>query len=346
MSIKEAAKYYASIGVIRHPLQGPDTNVKSPGKQPILREWQKLGIPFNDKEIEKKYRNDGNLGFVCVKRSDLTVLDIDWYVKGIWDKILKGVDTSNWVKQAHASAKWHYLFQHFDNIKAKTYQGLGFDVLSDTIKKDSKTEVEYIGGNNCVAAPSLHIDGNKYQITGNIEERPVIPEIVKKLINNAIKLYQEITAEILSKCRGSFQGLWHALFIDKTHDWYHKTSIFVGDKENRDRHLHLFAELKANGATDLHLTLVCMMIFGDSYEPNTTEKELQQIKALPATTESILKDPYLSRFFTESDRQKITEKNVNGISNEGKPKKIEVPFDVVANRIQREFHIFTMRDNK
>ena len=34
------------------------------------------------------------------------------------------------------------------------------------------------------------------------------------------------------------------------------------------------------------------------------------------------------------------------ISNEGRPKKIDVPFDMVANRIRREFHIFTMRDNK
>ena len=73
----------------------------------------------------------------------------------------------------------------------------------------------------------------------------------------------------------------------------------MGDKENRDRHLHLCAELKANGATDQHLALMCMMIFGDRYDPTTTEKELQQIKPLPATTESILKDPYLSRFFTE-----------------------------------------------
>jgi len=286
------------------------------------------------------------LGFLCGKRSDLTVLDIDWHVKGIWDKILKGVDTSNWVKQDHTELKYHYLFRYFNDIKAKTYPGLGFDILSDTIKKDSKTELEYTGGNNCVAAPSIHPDGNKYQITGNIDERPVIPEIVKNRINDTIELYKEITDKILPRCRGSFQGLWDALFIDKKHELYHKTSIFMGDKENRDRHLHLFAELKVNGAIDRHLALVCMMIFGDRYDPTTTEKELQQIKPLPATTESILKDPYLSRFFTESDGKGITEKKANGISNEGKPKKIDVPFDVVADRILQQSHIFTMRDNK
>jgi putative DNA primase/helicase len=67
---------------------------------------------------------------------------------------------------------------------------------------------------------------------------------------------------------------------------------------------------------------------------------------MPATTESILKDPYLSGFFTESDGKTITEKKVNGISNEGKPKKINIPFDVVADRIRDKLHIFTMRDNK
>src|SRR5271157_3656873 len=180
MSIKNAAKYYASLGVITHPLHGPATKVKSPGKQPLLGKWQKLEIPFSDEEIESRYSNDGNLGFICGQRSDLTVLDVDWYVKGIWDNILKGVDTRNWVKQAHTGVKWHYLFRYFNDIKAKTYPGLGFDVLSDTVQKDIETGLESTGGNNCVAALSIHPDGNKYQITGNIYERPVIPEIVKK----------------------------------------------------------------------------------------------------------------------------------------------------------------------
>ena len=69
MSTRDAAKYYASIGVITYPLYGPDKKVKSPGKQPILNEWQKLENPFSDEEIESKYSNAGNLGFICGKRS-------------------------------------------------------------------------------------------------------------------------------------------------------------------------------------------------------------------------------------------------------------------------------------
>ena len=95
------------------------------------------------------------MGFICGKRSDLTVLDVDWPVKGIWDYILKGVDTGDWVKQDHTGVKCHYLFRHFNDIKAKTYPGLGFDVLSDTIQRDREMGgLQYTGGNNCVAAPS------------------------------------------------------------------------------------------------------------------------------------------------------------------------------------------------
>jgi len=346
MSIKDAAKYYAFLGIISHPLHGPDKMVKSPGKQPVLSKWQKLENPFSDEEIESKYSDAGNLGFICGQRSDLTVLDIDWCVKGIWDSILKDVDTSDWVKQEHTGLKLHYLFRYFNDIKAKTYPGLGFDVLSDTTQVDNETGLQRTVGNNCVAAPSTHPDGNKYKITGNIDERPVIPKIVITRINNVIELYKEINNEILPKCRRSFQGLWDALFIDKNHEFYHKTSIFMGDKNNRDRHLHLCAELKENGATDQHLALVCMLIFGDRYDPTTTEKELKQIKPLPATTESILNDPYLSRFFTASDGTKITEEKRYVIANEGKVKKITVPFDVVAERILCEFDIFTMQDSK
>ena len=73
-------------------------------------------------------------------------------------------------------------------------------------KADNETGLQYIGGNNCVAAPSTHPDGNKYQITGNIDKRPVIPEKVKTRINNTIKLYKEITDEYSQNVGGHFKG--------------------------------------------------------------------------------------------------------------------------------------------
>ena len=341
LSIIEAAKYYASIGVITHPLQNVEAKVKSPGKQPILNEWQKIQTPFSEEEIERKFSNNGNLGFICGARSNLTVLDVDWYVKGIWDNILLGVDTKEWIKQFHTHGKYHYIFMYFNDIKAKTYQGLGFDILSDTEKIDAKNGVKYIGGNNCVATPSIHTDGNKYQITGNIEERPTVPIIVTQRINDLIKTYKEITDKILPKCRRTFQGLFDAIFINKKHELYHKTSIFMGDKENRDRHLHLCAEMKANGATDHHLNLVCILIFGDRYDSVMTERELQHVEAYTAKNETLRKDPYLRTFFNENDKQPEKQPDAGkGV------KEIKVHFDEVAKEILKDYYIFTMRDNK
>ena len=42
----EAAKPYASIGIIKHPLYGPVADVSSPGKQPKKNGWQKLKCPY------------------------------------------------------------------------------------------------------------------------------------------------------------------------------------------------------------------------------------------------------------------------------------------------------------
>jgi P4 family phage/plasmid primase-like protien len=340
MSIKEAARYYSSIGIVTHPLHGPHAKVNSPGKQPVLSKWQRLQKPFDEEEIDRKFSDEGNLGFICGEQSDLTVLDIDWHVKGIWENILAGVDTSGWVRQQHTENKYHFLFRYFGEVKAKTYQGLGFDILSNTELKDTGAGKPYKGGNNCVATPSMHQDGNRYQIIGDIEKRPIIPEIVIERINNLINTFKEITDKILPKCRGTFRQLFDAVFINKKHRLFHQTAIFMGDKENRDRHLHLCAELKANGANDLHLHLISMLIFGDRYDRATTDREIKYVEALPAKTKTILSDPILKSFHQPGDAgQKEDGKKT------GKAAKVIIHFDEVADRILKENHIFSMRDN-
>ena len=340
MSIKEAARYYSSIGIVTHPLHGPHAQVNSPGKQPVLSKWQRLQKPFDEEEIDRKFSDEGNLGFICGEQSDLTVLDIDWYVKGIWENILTGVDTSGWIRQQHTENKYHFIFRYFGEVKAKTYQGLGFDILSNTELKDTGTGKPYKGGNNCVATPSMHQDGNRYQIIGDIEERPIIPEIVIERINNLIKTYKEVTDKILPKCRGTFRHLFDAVFINKKHRLYHQTVIFMGDKENRDRHLHLCAELKANGANDLHLHLISMLIFGDRYDRATTDREIKYVEALPAKTKTIRSDPILASFYQPGDAgQKEDGKKT------GKAAKVIIHFDEVADRILSDNYIFSMRDN-
>jgi hypothetical protein len=182
MTIQEAALLYSIIGIVTHPLNG---------KKSKLLDWQRLTkTPFD------KFKPNDNLGAVCGIVSDLTVVDVDRYVKGIWDNILYNVDISEFVKQAHCEEKWHWLFRYCNELKAGKYQPLGFDILSDSQIYKKSTNEHYTASNSCVVAPSVHADGNKYQIFGSIENRPEVPEIIVKLINDLLLVYEDLTKKL------------------------------------------------------------------------------------------------------------------------------------------------------
>jgi len=285
MNIQEAAKYYSLIGIVTHPLNG---------KKPILKEWPKL-----IETLFGKIKPDNDLGFLCGKVSDLTGIDIDWHVKGIWESILQDVDVSDWVRQCHTEEKWHWLFRYCKDLKADRHQALGFDILSDSQIYSKSSYESHIAGNNCVAAPSVHADGNKYQIFGDIENRPEVPELVVKQINNLLSVYDDLTKTVIPKCREAFKKLWMGVFEDKHNELYHDFSIFA----DRNRLLHLMAELKSNGASDIQLHIVCMLIFGNAYDGQKSEEEIKHIDSgKTATTESIVSDPILSQFHKEKDK--------------------------------------------
>lgn len=305
LTSREAAKLYASYGIVTHPLYSPTANVNSPGKQPILTRWQQIYQPFALYEINLRFSDDDNIGFVCGRYSDVTVIDIDFFVNGLWDNILKDIDISKWIKQDHKSKTWHWIFKYCSELKAGQYKALGFDILSDDIVTDTKTRQPYIAGDNCACSPSIHPDGNKYQITGDITQRIDIPEEVIKRLNNVLQIYTEITKKILPKCRRVFRDLWKAIFEDKDSDLYRDSSIFRGSFENRKRCLNFCAELKANGAKNLHLMLFCMLAFGNYFDEAISEREINYVEAdKTATNETIRNDPYLSRFYQERQESK------------------------------------------
>lgn len=298
MTIQEAAKYYSQIGIVSHPLKG---------KQSTQKEWQKLTkTPFD------KFKSDNDIGFVCGKVSNLTVVDVDWYVPGIWNEILQGVDASEFVKQAHTEGKWHWLFGYCKELKAGQYQALGFDILSDSAKYNKSTKDFDIVGNNCVAAPSVHADSKKYQIVGLIENRPQMPEIVVKRINNIIFTYEDLTKKIIPKCRKVFQELWKGVFIQKNGEYYHEFPVY------RNNLLALMAELKAAGASDLQLQLVCMLIFGGKYDERKSEAEIKQIDVqVTAKYDTLAADNYFSQFFKVKDevsKEKAKDENEDEIN--------------------------------
>lgn len=282
----QAAKTYTKCGIIVHPLYRGDeksSRCRSPGKQPILKKWQSLDKPLEDGRLKYFFQErQCNIGAVCGKVSDLTVIDVDWEVKGIWTDIFDGVDRTGWIAQRRIDGKCHVLFRYTNKINRAIRQELGFDIMNDR--------------SNVVLAPSIHPEGQQYRILADIADRPYMPDIVATRINSVIMLYEEL-AKALSGCRHMFRGLWDAVFVHKKNPWYHKLDVFR-EATGRTRTLALFAELKKAGASDEVLRLACQLIFGDLYSDDVSKYQISQINAdATAKKETIQADPVLLEFY-------------------------------------------------
>jgi len=287
-TIEQAAKVYRDAGIITHPLTSPKSKGASPGKRPILSGWSELTEHPTDADINNYYNlRDNNIGAVCGKNSDLVIIDIDWYIKGMWDVILDGIDTTSWIKQWRTKERWHWLFTYDESVKLMHEKPLGFDLLSN--------------GGNVVMSPSIHESGQTYQLNGNVTDRPTIPEQLVKNINGFVGIFHKLI-KTLGTCRRTFLNLFNAVFVDNKHGYYHRLDLFR-HADGRSRSLALFAEIKAAGATDEEMILLCMMIFGDNFNMQQSVEALSHIKAsATAKTETILSDPILSEFYEKNDR--------------------------------------------
>lgn len=85
--------YYSGCGVIVHPLTPPREGYKSPGKGPVIPGWDVLEKPLQLGVIREWFAKGYNMGAVCGEASNITVLDIDWYRKGIMEMLFKGKST-------------------------------------------------------------------------------------------------------------------------------------------------------------------------------------------------------------------------------------------------------------
>ncbi|MGA9187430.1 MAG: phage/plasmid primase, P4 family [Methanosarcina sp.] len=286
LPIIEARDYYTVKGIIVHPLCSPQdkTAGKDAGKAPIIAGYNKLveSAPAGD------FTHARNIGFVCGEKSNITVIDIDFYFKGLWEFVFEDCDINPFLKQSHTENRWHWIFNFAKILEGKQYQELGFDILNR--------------GTNCVAAPSIHKDGSKYQLSGDIEGRPEFPPGAAHRLEEVLKTHGELK-EILKKCRPAWQGLWKAVFVNKNDELYHQPWVaFCGAGDNRTRHLGLCSELLANGAEQKHLILTAWLIFPDRYTREETLKNLKGIN--PRATwknETIKADELLSRFYREPE---------------------------------------------
>ena len=286
-SLEAAFTYYTMQGIIAHLLHGPKAKVESPGKAPICKDWAKRTQPHSLEYIHQHLNSkDYNLGANCGKPSDLTVIDIDFYIKGIWDYILDRVDTTGFVtqKRTEKDGKKHIFFKYAPKLKTNTHQALGFDIRND--------------GGNIVLAPSIHPEGDIYTLDRSIEERTEIPASIISKINEVITQYGELKKVIL-KCRSAISGLWIDIFENKESDIYLKLSIFR-NSAGRKRHLALFAELLANGATEDQLLLACMLIFGDKFSRENSIYQISKIDPEKTPLNSTLEaDEFFSKYISK-----------------------------------------------
>lgn len=294
----EAYDYYTKAGIIVHPLVAPVLGDRATGKSPIPKDWQIRQSPYHPAYITQELNRGCNIGMLCGKASDITVIDFDWVCKGIIEMLFDGLDTSKLVKQYHGEGKkFHYIFRYCNRLTPGQKQDIGFDILGQNPKG---------GGSNCVCAPSVHADGTTYILDRDINERSQVPLILADRINYLIDTYAGLQ-EVLLSCRAVWRKLWRALFTDKSHELYHYTRIFRGE-DGRTRHLGLFAELRANGATDEMLMLACMLIFGNDFNYEKCVGQLRHVDPTkPMRKESMLHDSYLSLFYPQKGFDPFTE---------------------------------------
>ena len=228
---KEARKY-VKRGWVVHPLHSPTANVTTPGKQPIIKGWQKLNIPTVN-WVRKHFRyTDNNIGLVCGEKSNLTIIDID--SDTFLPELLfnTSIDT---LRSERTKGRGHYYFKYVDNLESKPYKMFGFELLND--------------GRQVVAPPSKHKSGQKYHFID--ESKPLQKMPVKQILRNIKKLVEQYEAlnTVIKKCRPWFQHIW------KDHTKKQQPNI-----HSEEVLLAIGAELKANGGTEANMQMFCKVM--------------------------------------------------------------------------------------
>ncbi len=287
-----AARDYIKRGWIVHPLSSPDDKKQSPGKRPLLKNWQHLENVTED-NIKKWFSNtdsyfkDCNIGLQCGKRSSVTIIDIDHEL--FLDELLNGFEPET-LRSRRTAGRGHIYFKHNPDLPAQKHHNLGIEILSD--------------GSNAVMPPSIHVSGDVYK--WNDSEKQII-EMPAKLVENLNKLFEKEKrlSSLIGKCRPCFKKYWK----DETKITHGATAReFLG----------AFCSELYNKGADLDLIkMFAKMIYQKDYDEGKTEVEFRgwtQSGFKPWTCEK-LKERCVG--FTECDKCKVkksgrTKGNGNG----------------------------------
>ncbi len=231
---------YIKRGWVIHPLSKPDDDKQSPGKRPLLNEWQKLTKTPED--LEKYLKKGCNIGLVCGKASGLTIIDFDY--EFFLSDITANVEFKT-LGSRRTGGRGHLYFKYTDKIPSQKHHLLGIEILSD--------------GSNAVLPPSIHHSGEQYKWVNDCEPC----DFSDKLIDNLNKLFnteKELINKI-SQCRPCFKNYWND-DIKVSHG--STTRLFLGA---------FCSELFNKGATLEHIKLFAKIIYKSDYDERKTVRE-------------------------------------------------------------------------
>ena len=172
--ILASAIEYTKRGWTVHPLSKPDDKGNSPGKKPLLKDWQFLEKTPDD--LGAFIKKGCNIGLVCGKASGVDALDID--IDFFTSELLNGCPVETLIS-GHRDGRGHLLFQHDGSLFSEKHHFIGIEYFGNN--KEG-------AGSNLVLPPSVHYSGEVYKW----KNPDILPaEIPNKLKENMLALFKK-----------------------------------------------------------------------------------------------------------------------------------------------------------
>ncbi|MCE8429074.1 MAG: bifunctional DNA primase/polymerase [Candidatus Methanoperedens sp.] len=239
-----AAKEYVARGWIVHPLARHDDPGSSPGKRPLLSEWQKLTKTLDN--IGSYIQKGNNIGLVCGKASGVMVIDLDHML--FLEDIFKGFEFET-LRSRRTEGREHIYFQYDPEISSRKHPALGIEILSES--------------HNAVLPPSIHKSGEVYKWIN--PGAPVIQMSagLKANLKLLFKTDDELNG-MLGKCRSCFRDVI-------------KQKPNVHGADGREYMLAVCTDLKAAGAKEEHIRMFAKLMYREEYDEKHTLTEWDHI---------------------------------------------------------------------
>lgn len=242
-------------------------------KLPANQGWQKANIKKIPEAREKIFniwynRLNLNIGILCGKRNNITVIDIDDDL--FFDELMEGVEKfttlTSWRKNEH---KRHLFFN--------------YDTSFDKNMPNSTThKIEVLNtGRFVVAPPSLHPEGENYEWK---IDAPII-DMPDKFKDNLKKLFtkDKTFKQSVGKCRPWIKSVFSKKNVNIV-DWH--------GAEGRTKTLFVMSELKANGASKETMLYALKLMFREDFDEYNCDSELKNIDSKRTGKSKNIKDTF------------------------------------------------------